>query len=154
MADWSVTFFNSSNITFDRWGMIVSKEFFSGNLICEPSLKLNKSAGVETLSANQFGIWLEQSADLGVTWRDPASGQTFGVMAHVPVQIFGIGTEPYYIVKWNDGSKSKDWHKPCNPTEVYNFPDSLDKFRVEIRAQCSHQTIRVNVTVRSPLPKK
>jgi hypothetical protein len=144
--DWSVRFSNSSSITFSKCEQNLNKELFSGNIISEPSKYLNKDAGVEFIAVNQFGAFLEQSADLAVAWRDPTSGHIFGVKAHVPVQIFGIGTEPYYEVKWYNGHETKDWHKPCEQTKVFNFPDNL-AFRVEVRAQCSHQTIQISVNV-------
>lgn len=66
----------------------------------QPDEKLLAGNSQEDLAWDQVGAFIggggtEGYADGQVVWKAP-NGKCFGVQVHVPLQILGMGTSPYY----------------------------------------------------------
>jgi hypothetical protein len=74
-------------------------------------------------------------------------GQTLWVRIHVPLQLFGIGTSPYWFYLINNGANpgldSPSWSQHDSDTVNTTFGE----LKVAMSPTKSHSTITVNVTL-------
>ncbi|KAF5701246.1 hypothetical protein FGLOB1_10307 [Fusarium globosum] len=91
------------------------------------------------------GAWAQGDMDGYCIWYAP-NGSWFGVNIHCPVQIFGIGTAPYYEVAWSEWGKETFFKPVDEPFISFDFLRSLG-YDIQIEAQSGHSTIIVDVII-------
>ncbi|KAI1043214.1 hypothetical protein LB505_006120 [Fusarium chuoi] len=79
-----------------------------------------------------------------VAWAQGDMNGYFNI--HCPVQIFGIGTSPYYEVAWSEWGKETFFKPVDEPFTSFDFPRSLG-YDIQIKPQSGHSTIIVDVIV-------
>ena len=117
-VDWSRTAYNVQNDVTDR-------------VISTPDTTLqgaNGKLGSETLSwyyfASSIGIG---EANGNVSWQAP-DGTAIGVNIHIPVQVYHIGTSPYYQI-WDDTMNG--WNTPVSdPSQKYSW--NVGQYTIEV----------------------
>ncbi|KAI1049370.1 hypothetical protein LB506_005080 [Fusarium annulatum] len=91
------------------------------------------------------GAWAQGDMDGYCIWYAP-NGSWFGVNIHCPVQIFGIGTAPYYEVAWSEWGKETFFKPVDEPFISFDFPRSLG-YDIQIEPQSGHSAIIVDVII-------
>lgn len=95
MADVSMTFENSTDVTFNRgpmgWTGASLADANTSNETPDPTLAAN---GTQTMSMSAFTDMAVPFYDLWCCWQDPNTNIGFGVKIHVPAQLFELGTAP------------------------------------------------------------
>ncbi|CZR46558.1 uncharacterized protein FPRO_12007 [Fusarium proliferatum ET1] len=91
------------------------------------------------------GAWAQGDMDGCCMWYAP-NGSWFGVNIHCPVQIFGIGTAPYYEVAWSEWGKETFFKPVDEPFISFDFPRSLG-YDIQIEPQSGHSAIIVDVII-------
>jgi hypothetical protein len=114
-----------------------------------PAKDLAKSS-TETFSWSEGLAALASASDGSCYWTDLHSGHWFGVKIHAPVQIFTIGTAPYYLVSYWNGDEStseREWLCPVDePPTVYDFPDTV-QWKIRIHPTAAHTTLQLAVAI-------
>ncbi|KAK0739007.1 hypothetical protein B0T21DRAFT_361739 [Apiosordaria backusii] len=146
MPDFSMTFTNASNTTFKCIRGETPSDPVLDTINQSPAEHLTKF-GTETLSWSQAASTIATFNDASVYWEDPNSNKWFGVKIHAPVQIFTIGTAPYYQVSYYDGNEKKEWYTPVDdPSTVFTFPDSVP-WKVIVRPTAAHTTLYLSISI-------
>ncbi|KAI1046922.1 hypothetical protein LB505_013725 [Fusarium chuoi] len=147
-ADYNVTFWNQSGgdlLTLHSSDLWPSSIMF---IVSKPGKEFK--IGTQALAWSWLASgWAQGEMDGYCIWNTPR-GSWFGVNIHVPVQILGIGTAPYYQVAWSETGKN-EWHTPVDdPATPFTFPKTLG-YEIEIKTQCGHASIVANVFVKKLL---
>ncbi|KAG0203303.1 hypothetical protein B0O80DRAFT_492396 [Mortierella sp. GBAus27b] len=150
MADYSQTWINQSSTTFVRSAYAVNA---AGNPLetehMRPGEKLKAREGSETLSWSQGLSTLATGPfDSYVIWSTEDHSYSFGINIHIPVQIYMIGTAPYYQVQINNG----EWQGEYT-ADPYVFPTDNFPFVIEVKSVAHHTTLAITVHI-ADRPKK
>ncbi|KAF8914777.1 hypothetical protein CPB85DRAFT_1296929 [Mucidula mucida] len=120
-----------------------------GTIITSPSGMLQSTGGVESLAWYQTLSVIAVDGEGFVEWVDPNTGYWFGVDIHVPYQMFGIRTAPYYRVAYgfpNNSSNAHFFKPPGGPSAVYTFPQELG-YNITVRPVAAHTSLFLTVTI-------
>lgn len=143
-------FQNFSSTEFTRSLSGSSIDAVLQNLNKRPSGHLKAHSGLEELSADQNALSFIATGDIDLycTWYDATSGERLGIKIHVPVQVLGIGTGPYWYYAWDQGKGINDayqWHQIGDPADVKEF--DMQHFKVQARPEAHHDSLKVLVTI-------
>jgi hypothetical protein len=126
-----------------------------GTVIQEPSKILDPTA-TQTLSWSQSLLNMPVGdVNSYVAWQNPRTGYRFGIFIRKPVQILYIGTNPYWKIFYDDGTRTFDpfnddfWTKPEeSPTKQYTFPDA-DKIGalIKLTPTAGETTLLIEISV-------
>ncbi len=82
---------------------------------------------------------------------DPTSTNRFGVRIWVPVQVFGIGSQPYWYVMSDqnqDLNAAPNWnHSGDDPSDPYTF--SVPNYKIVATPTASHTDLSIIVSISS-----
>lgn len=150
-ADVSITFTNYSQTTFQRgyWGWQLQAGL--GSLNQSPGPTLQAQSGSQVMSASEILSTLATGDyDIFCTWADVTTGARFGVMIHIPVQVFDIGTAPYWYVSYdNQGlvNEAPNWVlSGDDPSYPYTWPTSIG-FNIVGTPTAAHTSLSVEVLI-------
>ena len=151
MADVSVSFVNYSQTSFQRgyWGWQLQEGL--GSLEQSPGPTLQAQSGSQAMSASEIlSSVATGDYDIFCTWVDLATGSRFGVMIHIPVQIIGIGTAPYWYVSFdNEGTSNvaPNWIlSGGDPSYPYTWPTSVG-FNIVGTPNATHTSLSIEVLI-------
>jgi len=160
---YSITFTNSSSVvTFNRsvfglrtaFGSPSTNNPFLG-LTQSPNTTLPSTVGVQTIAADTNTVSLIVTGgyhDLFCVWRNPGNGQRFGVLIHAPLQLFSIGTGPYYEVMYDTTPDSDPDQEPSwqatgqDPSSQYNWTQ-LTGLVINATPTAGHQDMSIEVLI-------
>ncbi|KAJ7645706.1 hypothetical protein B0H17DRAFT_1104032 [Mycena rosella] len=151
--DYIIKFHNHSDVALNRVECFYPT-FSTGPArpVTIPTDHLHANGGLETLG---WEVILQDLAsgpyDGAVAWRHPTTNHLFGVQIHVPVQIFHIGTSPYYQVRHDNGDGSSNYYTPVEEAgKAWDFPEDWSKasgLKVRVDPVAGGQKLEVNVTI-------
>ena len=143
MPDFSQIWINTSSTTFtlESWGC--STDTVLGTVNISPGNTLEAGAGVEKLEWSQALSTIASGyTDGEMVWKDK-NGTKIGIQIHVPIQVFFMGTAPYYRVKLNNG----DWEGERH-SEEYTFDTAkTPSYKVTVRPTAEHSTFALKVEI-------
>lgn len=116
------------------------------SLVKSPSGHLKAHDGVEDYAVNSttMGALSDGGFEYWCSWYNLSTGQIIGVKIHVPVQVFEIGTAPYWYVT---NTNPPNWEKSgSNPSSPYTWP-KIDGVNVVARPTAGHSSLTVEVTI-------
>ncbi|KAK1465955.1 hypothetical protein CMEL01_11947 [Colletotrichum melonis] len=149
MPDFSMEFTNASKTVFSYERGDYPADPVVDTINQSPAKELAKFS-TETYSWSQAASSIVSYNDGSCYWNDSASGQWFGVKIHAPVQVFMIGTAPYYQVSYwtgNESTSKRDWFTPVNdPSTVYDFPSDV-KWKIKIHPTAAHTTLQLAISI-------
>lgn len=152
MADISVTFNNNTETTFVRgpWGFDGASPYARQSTVnVSPDAQMVGNS-VQQMQVTAYTSEVEGPYNIYCTWIDTKTNMRFGVMVHVPLQAFSIGTAPYWYVSYDDaGSSGADpaWFLPAqDPSQSYTWPASVGyKIYASPTAEKSALTLMVTI---------
>jgi hypothetical protein len=96
---------------------------------------------LEDLSKAEFEIFC--------VWIDQTTNWRFGVKIHVPVQILGIGTRPYYFVMSDNAAPgtTPNWTQPSSdPSQGYSW-NNMPGITISASTDSEHTSLSVSVDI-------
>lgn len=146
MGDWQIQYRNlsSQEVMITHYGGVT--QAVVGEINHEPDQKLGVG-GSDYLSIDQNAMKFIADGDIDFYQGIVGKGQTLWVRIHVPIQVFGIGTSPYWFYLINRGGDpgldSPSWSQHDSDTVNTTFGELM----VTMSPTKSHSTITVNVTL-------
>lgn len=122
------------------------------NLTHTPSGHLKANSGVEQLGADQSILSFVATGyiDLYCCWYDPSTTERFGVKIHIPLQVLGMGTAPYWYVmsdKTSNINAAPNWIKAGNdPADSYTWTN-VSGYKIRGTPTASHSSLSVDVII-------
>lgn len=120
------------------------------NLNKVPGDYLKAHSGLEEIAADQSALSFVATGniDLYCCWFNPKTSQRFGIQLLVPVQVFGIGSAPYWYVMTDNASinDNPNWiSSGSDPAYQYNF--QLSGFNINANPTAGHASLDIAVTI-------
>lgn len=156
MSQWQITFsnFSSVDLTLNYYW---HDKLVSQNAAQIPGPTLEASDGVQVMGMDlgAFGSLANNDVDFGCTWLNPKTGWRFGVWIHQPVQVFGMGTGPYFRVACDNitdpTQRPAEWTKPhSDPAAQYAWPTENLGLKVTAMPTAGHDSLSVGVSIEDP----
>ncbi|GFP59084.1 hypothetical protein ACSS6W_007739 [Trichoderma asperelloides] len=144
-GSYSITTVNRSSVAWNRYYWTAPSDI-AFTINTQPNDKLLGGNGQEILAWDQAVKFLgaggtEGYADGQVIWQAP-NGKCFGIQIHIPVQLFGMGTSPYYQVKTVQDGGWDGEHR----SDPYNFSKDIG-FDITVKAVADHASMHVTATI-------
>lgn len=95
----------------------------------------------ETLAKTAF--------DAFCVWRNPDTGDRFGIKVHVPVQILEIGTRPYWLIMSDNAAAGADvnWiSSGDDPSTPYTF-EHIGGLNIVVTPTSGHSSLALDVDI-------
>ncbi len=144
---WQIVYSNlsSQEVTITSWKGIT--EEVVGEINHETGHILASGGGKDYLAMDQNALKFIASGALDFYQGLNAKKETLWVRLHVPVQVFGIGTSPYFYVYVDNGSDpglgSSQWEKHDRDQVIKNFGG----LKATVEPTGSHTNLTVSVTL-------
>ncbi|KAJ1326997.1 hypothetical protein MN608_08446 [Microdochium nivale] len=145
IGSYSITTVNRSSVAWalHDWNA-PSDTLFTINT--QPNKTLLGGNGQEILAWDQSIKFIATGGTEGygdglVIWKAP-NGKCFGVKIHIPLQIFDLGTSPYFQVKTEQNGAWDGEHR----SDPYNVTKDIG-FDVTVKAVADHATLHVTATI-------
>ncbi|MBU9819634.1 hypothetical protein J1782_07010 [Rahnella sp. BCC 1045] len=165
---YTINFTNDSDVSFDRslYGLYrvdrenPEKSFKCKNLLISSTKSPNKvlmaevgsqSVSVET---NDLTSLIADGGykDILCVWRNRITGERFGISIHAPLQVFTVGTAPYYLVMSDTTSEANPDSEPLwqttgmDPSEQYTWANFAG-ISITATPTARHQDMSIEVLI-------
>mgnify|MGYP003624619108 CR=1 FL=1 len=147
----SMTFMNYSQTNWDQSASLTNddEDWGISSLSTYPSSTLAQGASTSmSVDENIMGNVDKGQITISCGWYDTSvSDSHWGVKIYVPVQVFDIGSRPYYLVV---ETETEDWTQPVDdPSKPYSFTTPTGK-KVNITPVSGHTSLSLTISITDP----